>query len=562
MSLQKKLQNIIMYQNKPYEPGASREKSNISQPKEVTEDTVSPIQTMNVKTFPLKKSSTLVFHLKNNKEISIDRSNFLKPDTQDISLSLTLEAELTSKEKGLNPFWRESSRELSKKLWLPKETDSQGLDLTYLNGFSHNITHSSFQIKPVQKISPKQSSQTTSWRSSLYSVPDTMVKESTRYSRKIRIYPTESHKHLFEKCFRATRYVWNNALDYIQKNPGTSLSHISLRQNTMLTDKQLMTDEHKHSRWLKDIPFDTRQLVLKQLASNFKTNFTLLKRKKITHFKMGFKSKKNPYQTFFVNKKALDLQTLRLFKRRTKEPLKVRNRMKKWISKHKAEGDFIIRREKNRYYLCLPMVKPSIQSKPMYNKVALDPGVRTFQTFYSDQGIAGKIGHSVCDSLIDIGLLEDKLKSKLKTIKKKRTRYNLKKRCFLLRSKIKNIVKDLHWKTCHFLCSTFKHILLPSFETSNMVRKDIPYKGRSIGSKTVRKMLALSHYAFKQRLLYKAESVGCFVEIVNEAYSTKGCGECGALKKMGSLKTYKCDHCSFVLDRDFNGSRNILLVSI
>jgi putative transposase len=327
----------------------------------------------------------------------------------------------------------------------------------------------------------------------------------------------------------------------------------------MLTDKQLDLEENERYRWLKKVPFDTRQLVLKQLASNFKTNFTLLKRKKITHFEMSFKTKKNSTQIFFVDKNALDLKNLRIFKRRTKDKIKTRKRMEKWISKNVTQSDCIVKREKNRYYLILPMKRPSTPKEQPYTRVALDPGVRTFQTFYSDQGVAGKIGDSVCDKLIDIGFRLDKLISKKNQIKKKKTRYNMKKRCFLLRSKMKNIVNDLHWKTCHFLCSNFKHILLPSYETSNMVNKGIPERARKINSKTVRKMLSLSPYAFKEKLLFKAGCFGCKIEIVNESYTTKTCGGCGELKEMGGLKWYDCKSCGFSLDRDYNGARNIFL---
>ena len=443
-----------MSHNKPYDTGVSLEKSNISLQKEDIADTASRTPLYKTqKIIPQKISSTLVFRLKNNKKIWIDKLNTSNQNTHNTQSSQILEAESISKEKALNVFWTESSKELSRKLWSPKETDLQGLDSTCLNGFSNNMAQSSFQIRPMTKTHPKTNFQRTSWQSSLCSPPNTTVKENIKFCRKIRIYPTKNQKTLFEECFRATRFIWNNALEYIKHNPTTSKTHISLRKNTMLSDKQLDLAENNHMIWLKKVPFDTRQLVLKQLASNFKTNFTLLQRKKIKFFEMKFKTKKNANQCFFGNKKALDIQNLRIFKRRLKNPFKIRNRMKKYLSKAIVESDFIIKREKNRYFLCLPMSRRNTTSKQTqpYTRVALDPGVRTFQTFYSDQGIAGKIGDSVCEKLIDIGLLQDNLQSNIRSVKSKRTRYNLKKRCFLLRTKIKNIVKDLHWKTCHFL---------------------------------------------------------------------------------------------------------------
>lgn len=558
MSTQNKHPNTIMLQIKHYDPGRITEKSNISQHVEDTDD-------MKLMSTPFitkreEKSSTLVFQVGNNKEILVDRLSSSNLSIPIITPSPISEVELTSNEKDLSPFWKECSTEQSKKLWLPKETDSHGLDLTYLNGFSKNTIHSSFHITPVMNENPHLNYQKTSWQSSLCSAPAITVKENIKYCRKIRIYPTKDHIQYFHLAERATRVIRNNALAYIEKNPGTSLTHISLRKNTMLSDAQLNLPENESFRWMKDVPYDTRQLVLKQLASNFKSNFTQLRKKQITHFEMQFSSKKSTKQYFFVDKKTLNLSSLRIFPRRIKKSFKVRKRMKKWTSKMKIPSDFVIQREKNRYYMCLPMEKKTDIRDQQYTRVALDPGVRTFQTFYSDENIAGKIGDSICEPLIDIGLRIDYLTGILKSQKlSKRTRYNLNKRCFSLRSKMKNITRDLHWKTAHFLCSTFKHILLPSFEVSNMVQKSLPHRARCINSKTVRKMLSLSHFAFKQRLAYMGERMGCHVEIVNEAFSTQTCGGCGMRKKMSGLKHYKCDCCSFELDRDYNGARNIFL---
>ena len=248
---------------------------------------------------------------------------------------------------------------------------------------------------------------------------------------------------------------------------------------------------------------------------------------------------------------------------RTKEPFKLISKMKEWWKKNitKVESNFTVIREKNRYYFCLTLNQSEKKITQPYNCVALDPGVRTFQTFYSeDVGVVGKLGNGIDKTLFQIAKKEDKLKSFIDTslVRSKRHRYNLKKRCFLLRTKTKNIVNDLHWKSCHYLCSNFKNIFLPEFGVKNMTKKS-PSRFRAISSNTTRSMLTLSHYKFKERLLYKSQTMGCKVHICNESYTTKTCGKCGNIQHVGRKEVFLCTKCEFKIDRDYNGARNIYL---
>ena len=83
---------------------------------------------------------------------------------------------------------------------------------------------------------------------------------------------------------------------------------------------------------------------------------------------------------------------------------------------------------------------------------------------------------------------------------------------------------------------------------------------RKIGKRSVRAMLSLSHFAFRQILLNMAKSRGCEVIICSEAYTSKTCGNCGFLHtKLGGNREYKCPNCNMDIDRDYNGARNIYL---
>jgi len=193
--------------------------------------------------------------------------------------------------------------------------------------------------------------------------------------------------------------------------------------------------------------------------------------------------------------------------------------------------------------------------------ISLDPGVRTFQTGYDPTGAVFEWGKGDMSRVTRLGYAIDQLVSRSteKTLKSKK-RKKLKKAEHRMRLKIKHLIKDCHRKLAKFLCEAFDVILLPSFETSQMVTKEGPKK-RKINSKTVRQMLTWSHYGFKQTLLSKArEYPWVEVKIVNEAYTSKTCTWCGLINdKLGGSKTFRCKSCGTVVDRDYNGARNIYL---
>lgn len=142
---------------------------------------------------------------------------------------------------------------------------------------------------------------------------------------------------------------------------------------------------------------------------------------------------------------------------------------------------------------------------------------------------------------------------------KKRTRYKMRRAFRRIHARITNLVDDLHKRLCKWLVQEHTLVLLPKFETSQMLRRG----QRRIRSKTARAMATWSHYRFQQRLIAKVrEYPWCRVEIVSEAYTSKTCGCCGTLHhKLGGNKVFRCPNrsCGIRCDRDLHAARNILL---
>ena len=186
--------------------------------------------------------------------------------------------------------------------------------------------------------------------------------------------------------------------------------------------------------------------------------------------------------------------------------------------------------------------------------VALDPGGRDFLTYFSETGF-GWLGHQAINRIQRLCVYLDRLLSRIPTRTLRRKKRTMRRAANQIRSRIRNLVKELHWKVVHFLVSNFDVILLPSFDTSQMV----PRRNRRIRKKSVRQLLTLSHYKFKQRLLDKAEQHGKHVIIVNEAYTSKTVSWTGEVKKNlgGSKIITATDGTS--MHRDLNGARGILV---
>ncbi len=197
--------------------------------------------------------------------------------------------------------------------------------------------------------------------------------------------------------------------------------------------------------------------------------------------------------------------------------------------------------------------------------VALDPGVRTFQTAFSYQDATQYGDKFVETKLVPLMLgldhllsLRDKL---LNDDQSKQWVQDRLKYCNSLihniRAKHQNLVADLHRRVAYDLVSNHDIILLPSFETQKMSQKSNETRKRFIRRKTVRGMLALAHYKFKLTLKWMARKYGKTVIDVNESYTSKTLWDGSILNNLGGKASILFQ--GKRVNRDIHGARNILI---
>lgn len=350
--------------------------------------------------------------------------------------------------------------------------------------------------------------------------------------------------------------MYNKTLHSIKnRNTDEKVSFYSLR------DKHVTEKQNPNIQpWELETPKDVRAGAVKDAVDAFFTLIQKIKERQLTRFDMKFRSKKHD-TSIVIPKKTVQITNdgIQIFKRKFHFPVfRLSSRQKGNVKK--PESDCRLQYCRNNWYLCIPTKVCVKQSFDIDNTsaCACDPGVRKFQTIYSEQevfsvGIKKEIKQRLLKKI-------DNLKS-LRAQKRLRNRKNKQiKKSKLVRyekayyERYHNLVSEMHNQLAHYLTSRYKVIILPHFESQEMV------KGKTLKRETKRLMLQDRHYQFQTRLRQKCEERGCILILGTEEYTSKTCSQCGEINSsLGSSEIFQCQTCLLKIDRDVNGARNIMI---
>ena len=126
--------------------------------------------------------------------------------------------------------------------------------------------------------------------------------------------------------------------------------------------------------------------------------------------------------------------------------------------------------ERGRYWLIVPYpAQCDIETPSGDGVVALDPGVRTFLTYFSETD-CGKLGHHAFGRIQRLCHWLDDLISRTAKAPNRRKRRQMRSAQARMRQRITNLVDELHWQLARWLTSNYRIILLPTFETHDMTQ--------------------------------------------------------------------------------------------
>lgn len=456
-------------------------------------------------------------------------------------MSVFYVSSLDMREGSVNKFWDEKCLSLHNSVWLPSTSNGQ----------------SNFVTLSVDHITKKQAPLTPS------SIPvlidegvfiNKPVKDTKAVAtKKIRIYPEDEER--YEQAISLYRRSYNLAVERYKE--GTYKDEKGKWKDLRPEIKQVTKAEcQKDGRVYHSMIVATAVLAAQQ---TFKAVCRGNNKRKTTLGEIQFKSRKSNRQSFSMDRLPKCLSPT------------VRNLGKIYITedvpKEAVGKSFTVTRERGRWYICVQKhisLEADIQGQ--VRCVAIDPGVRTFATCYSDDGVTIFGENFAKERLFPLMKEVDRLlglrQKVLNNSPKEGAQWvedrlvNLNKRIDKLKAKKDDLVLDMHNRAASYLVSHYDVIFLPSFETSRMVSK----KGlkRKMRADTCRQMLSLCHYQFKLRLKWYAKKYGKYVVDCNEAYTSKTRSWDGVIDvSLGSSKVIKGE--GFTVDRDTNGARNIFI---
>ena len=383
---------------------------------------------------------------------------------------------------------------------------------------------------------------------------------------KTRIYASEEIYHQFRKGFGTRRWCWNFVLDqyFNQDNKLTNYKFDVLINN-------MIEEQPEEYGWIKEVNTMVKSSALKDLGLATKKFFKELKKnanstsgENPNKSKPKFKKKKDSTQSFRLFKKdnccfkILGRNTFNFNRTREYGRISVRTRESLDFLKDKDIKEMTILRQAGKYYISICYEDTKEQKRvSKTGKIGLDLGVKSLYASYDGLEFTTFKKLDFSDINRRIALISQKL------ARKQYDSNNYWKLVTQLQKwykKASDTKRDLYYKQANWLCTNYSHIVIDDFSYKQYLAMN-QVKGVVGRHDRIRKLNEESPCLFKDILLYQSTKfTNCIVEFVAKGTpTTQTCSKCGhKQEKKLELKdrTFKCEHCGFTIDRDFNSAIN------
>ena len=358
-----------------------------------------------------------------------------------------------------------------------------------------------------------------------------------RKSFQFRLHPTKKQAKALQSQLDECRWLYNELLAQRKLAHEELDITLSKYQQSMLLP--LMKEERVP---LVQVHSQVLQNVVDRLDKAFQAFFRRCK----TGEKPGFPrfrglSRYNsfcyPQTGFSLVGSELKLSKLGTIRVKMHRPLQ--GEIKTCTLRREAAGDW------NVSFSCEVNTEPLI---PQQESIGIDVGLKHFATLSNGQEISNPRFYKQGEKALA------KAQRKLATLKK-----GSQKRCqqgkvvAKVHEKISNQRKDFCHKESRKIINQYQYICIEDLDITTMIE----------GSHFAKSIMDASWNQFRQYLIYKAEEAGRKVGLVNPAYTTQECHQCGHREpKKLSERMHDCTHCGYKTTRDLNAAQNILALGL
>jgi putative transposase len=356
-------------------------------------------------------------------------------------------------------------------------------------------------------------------------------------SYKVELDPNNVQITNMKKNIGAARFAYNWGLKKKIEAYGQKVktpSAIDLHKELVILKK---TDIH----WAYECSKCSFQEALRDLDGAFNRFFSNCKKR--IKGKKGFpkfKSKKNDKQSFRLNG-SITIKDNRIGLPRIG---KVKLKETDYIPKDIKITQATVSRKAGRWFVS---VLTEIEHKPLTQNtkvIGIDLGIKTLVT--CSDGTTFNNPKALKNNLNDLKYQQRRLSKKVKGSKNyEKQKLKVQK----IHYRISNIRKDSLHKATSKIINDNQVIVLEDLKVSNMMKNHKLAQANS----------DVGYYEFRRQIEYKAKWNNREVKFVNTFFpSTKLCSCCGHKKDIDlKERTYKCDNCGMLVDRDLNAAKNL-----
>jgi putative transposase len=349
---------------------------------------------------------------------------------------------------------------------------------------------------------------------------------------KFRIFPSKAQTTKLAQTLDLCRDLYNASLQ--ERRDAYKLNRISLNyydQANQLKEIKETNPEYK------DVHSQISQDVLKRVDKAFQSFFRRVKQKQ----KAGFPrfQGKHKYNSFTFAQSGFSLTDNRLtLSKIGKVKLKLHRKI---IGKVKTLT--ISRDSCDKWFACFSVESAKEILEATNKSVGCDVGITTFCTL--SDGVEIDNPHFLKSDEKKLATAQKRLS---KQIKGSKERCKKRKIVAKIHNRIKNRRSNFAHQVSRFLVNSYDQIFFEKLNILGMAKNHCLSK-------------AILDAAWSQTIQYtdyKAENAGRFVGMVNPAYTSQDCSNCGNRQKMPlDVRLYGCSNCHISIGRDINAAINI-----